>query len=100
MTRAEVDVVALEGGVDTEYGGDVLWGEAFAEGTLVLDAALVKEQQAVAVLPCHVEVVDDKENGLVLLAVDLTQEVKNLELMGDVEVGDGLVKEQDGSLLR
>jgi len=97
--RTEVDVVACEGGVDAEDGSDVLWGEAFAKGALVLDAALVEEQQAVAVLPCHVEVVDDEEDGLVLLAVDLTQEVKYLELVGDVEVGNGLVKEQDGSLL-
>ncbi len=86
MTRAEVDVVAREGGVDAEDGGYVLWGEAFAGRALVLDAPLVEEQQTVAVLPRHVEVVDDEEDGLVLLAVDAAQEVEYLELVGDVEV--------------
>ena len=99
MTRTEVDVVVGEGGADAEDSGDVLRGEALAGGALIKNAALVEEQQAVAVLPCHVEVVDDEEDGLVLFKVDATQEVKNLELVGDIEVGDGLVKEQDRSLL-
>ena len=95
-----MDIITSEGSGDTKDGGNVVGREAFAGGALVLDAALVEEQQAVAVLPCHVKVVDDEEDGLVLLAVDLTQEVENLELVGDVEVGDGLVEEQDGRLLR
>ena len=99
MMRTEVNVVASEGSVNAEDGSDVLWGEAIAEGTLVLDAALVEKQQTVAILPRHVEVVDDEEDGLVLLAIDLTQEVEYLELVGDIEVGDWLVEEQDGSLL-
>lgn len=94
-----MDVVVGEGGVDAEDGGDVLRGEALAGGALIKNAALVEEQQAVAVLPRHVEVVDDEEDGLVLFKVDATQEVKNLELVGDVEVGDGLVEEQNGGLL-
>ena len=94
-----MDVVAREGGVDAKDGGDVVGREAFASGALVLYAALMEEEQAVAVLPRHVEVVDDEEDGLVLLAVDVAQEVEYLELVGDVEVGDGLVEEQDGGLL-
>lgn len=100
MTRAEVDVVVGEGCGDTEDGCYILWCETFTERPLVLDATLMEEQQAVAVLPRHVEVVDDEEDGLVLLAVDLTQKVEYLELVGDIEVGYGLVKEQDGGLLR
>ena len=49
-----MDVVAGEGGGDTEDGGDVVRREAFASGALVLYAALMEEQQSVAVLPCHV----------------------------------------------
>ena len=75
MARTETDGVALEGGCNSEDGGDVVGGKAFTGGALVLYAALVKQQQAVAILPRHVEVVDDEEDSLVLLAVDLTQEV-------------------------
>lgn len=71
MTRAEVYVVAGEGGVDAKDGGDVVGGETFAGGTLIAYAALMEEEQAVAVLPRHVEVVDDQEDGFVLLAVDV-----------------------------
>lgn len=99
MTRTELDVVVGEDGVDAEDGGDVLRGEAFAGGALIKDSTLVEEQQAVAVLPCHVEVMDNEEDGLVLLDVDLTQEVENFELVGDIKVGDGLVEEQDRGLL-
>ena len=100
MNRAELDVVAREGGLDVEDGGNIVGREALVCGTLIEDAALVEEEQAVAVLPCHVEVVDDEEDGFVLLTVDAAQEVENLELVGDVEVGEGLVEQQYGGLLR
>ena len=94
-----MDVVASEGGGDAENGGNIVGCEPFASGALVLYAALMEEEQTVAVLPRHVEVVDDEEDGLVLLVVDATQEVEYLELVGDVEVGNGLVEEQYGGLL-
>ena len=75
MTRTEADGVALEVGCNSEDGGDIVGGEAFVGGALVLDATLVEQQQAVAILPSHVKVVDDKEDGLMLLAIDLTQKV-------------------------
>ena len=89
-----------EGGLDVEDGGNIVGREALVCGTLIEDAALVEEEQAVAVLPCHVEVVDDEEDGFVLLTVDATQEVENLELVSDVEVGEGFVEQQYGGLLR
>ena len=43
MTRTEADGVALEVGCNSEDGGDIVGGEAFVGGALVLDAALVEQ---------------------------------------------------------
>ena len=89
---AEADGVVLEGGRDTEDRGDVFRGEALSGGSLEIDPSPVKEEETLAILPRHVEVVDDKENGLMLLAVDAEQEFKDFKLVGDIEIGNRFVE--------
>ena len=67
--------------------------------TLGQDASLVEHDQSVTELGGQGEVVDGGQDSLALAAAEGPHEVQGSGLMADVEVGGGLVQEEDGGLL-
>ena len=63
--------------------------------TLLDDAAVLHDEDAVAELVDDVEVVGDKEVAQVELLPELLQELQDLGLDGDVQRGDGLVRDEE-----
>ena len=83
--------------MDAEDSGDILRSEAVGDRALVMDMALVDEQQLAAVLQRHIEVVHHKEYRLLLLAVDGAEEFEDFEKVG---IGDEVeVLQADGKKL-
>ena len=76
-----MEVAAYEGGVDTEHFIYQRWSEAFGSGAVEEGFAFVEQEQLRTVLQCHVEVVNHKQYGGVLLFVDMLQQVEYLELV-------------------
>ena len=85
-----------EGGMDAVGGEDVGGSEAGGDGAMIEGTAVVEEEERVAVVEREVEVVDDNKDGFFFR---LPQEAHDVDLMGDVEIGDRLVHEKDGGLL-
>jgi len=92
-------VAVSDFGFHAEYFGYALRGETFCHRALVEDVMVVEEYQPGAVAVGEVEVVDDDEDGLLLVAVEIAQERHDLVLVRYVEVGGGFVEEHYGCLL-
>jgi hypothetical protein len=64
------------------------------------DAPRRQEQQPVCELGRQVEIVGDQDHGGPLLAIESPNECCELDLVVQIEMGVGLVEEQEARLLR
>ena len=85
--------------VQMECRFDDVRGQHFAAGSVVADVAVLHQQGGVGVLQGHGKVVQDEEQCGARVVLQLGEDVHNLELVGDVEVGQRLVEEHDGRVL-
>src|SRR5690606_41151081 len=111
--RGRADVVAADGehqgaagdgvlddaAVEAEDGADVLLGEHLGRGAAGVQAASGQGDEVVGVAGGEVEVVQDHHDGGAAVAVQVGQQVEDLDLVAGVEERGGLVEQEQVGLL-
>src|SRR5699024_6595846 len=88
------DGVGHDAGVQGEDFVDHPLGDHGGRGALGVDLAVADRDQVIGVAGGEVQVVQDDADGGAAVTVQVADHVEDLELVGDVEVGGGLVQQQ------
>ena len=100
IERRAGDRVGHHAALQAEHGPDCLLGDDLVRGAHGVDPALAHGDDVVGVPGGEPEVVQDHDQRRAALPVQVAQQVQDGHLVGEVEVGRGLVEEQQVGALR